>query len=239
MILGRWLSEEGGQGASDRRADPRHRCRAKSEIYEILYELAAQGMAIVVISSELPEGHGDCGRILVMCEGRIAAEIDRSDFDEHRIPRSSTFRMPQPRRHPSRTGKLTMTTSLKKNSSRRTGPAGDLCAAFVVVSLTVPNSSPNATCSACCSRGDHRRRRLHHDVLPASRDFDLSSLYRSLLGMVAVMASNATGSIVLGLLAALACGGIVGLANGVVIARFRINALITTLATMQIVRASP
>jgi L-arabinose transport system permease protein len=54
--------------------------------------------------------------------------------------------------------------------------------------------------------------------------------------MIAVMVSNATGSIPLGLLAALVCGSIVGVVNGVVIARFRINALITTLATMQIVR---
>jgi L-arabinose transport system permease protein len=50
------------------------------------------------------------------------------------------------------------------------------------------------------------------------------------------MVSNATGSIPLGLLAALLCGAVVGLVNGIVIARFRINALITTLATMQIVR---
>jgi L-arabinose transport system permease protein len=71
----------------------------------------------------------------------------------------------------------------------------------------------------------------------ASRDFDLSvGSTVAFSGMVAVMASNATGSIILGLLAALACGSLVGLLNGVVIARFRINALITTLATMQIVR---
>jgi L-arabinose transport system permease protein len=38
--------------------------------------------------------------------------------------------------------------------------------------------------------------------------------------MVAVMASNATGSIMVGILAALLCGGAVGLINGVVIARF-------------------
>jgi L-arabinose transport system permease protein len=55
-------------------------------------------------------------------------------------------------------------------------------------------------------------------------------------GMVAVMASNATGSIILGLAAALFCGAVVGFVNGLVIAKFRINALITTLATMQIVR---
>lgn len=71
----------------------------------------------------------------------------------------------------------------------------------------------------------------------AARDFDLSvGSIVAFAGMVAVMASNATGSITVGILAALLCGGAVGLINGVVIAKFRINALITTLATMQIVR---
>jgi L-arabinose transport system permease protein len=71
----------------------------------------------------------------------------------------------------------------------------------------------------------------------AARDFDLSvGSIVAFAGMVAVMASNATGSIVMGVLAALLCGSIVGLFNGLVIAKFRINALITTLATMQIVR---
>ncbi|WP_445678723.1 L-arabinose ABC transporter permease AraH [Radicibacter daui] len=71
----------------------------------------------------------------------------------------------------------------------------------------------------------------------AARDFDLSvGSTVAFAGMVAVMASNATGSIILGLLTALVCGGVVGFINGFVIAKFRINALITTLATMQIVR---
>ncbi|OJU51909.1 MAG: L-arabinose ABC transporter permease AraH [Mesorhizobium sp. 61-13] len=71
----------------------------------------------------------------------------------------------------------------------------------------------------------------------AARDFDLSvGSIVAFAGMVAVMASNATGSIFVGVLAALLCGSIVGLFNGLVIAKFRINALITTLATMQIVR---
>ncbi|RUU75584.1 L-arabinose ABC transporter permease AraH, partial [Mesorhizobium sp. M7A.F.Ca.MR.362.00.0.0] len=71
----------------------------------------------------------------------------------------------------------------------------------------------------------------------AARDFDLSvGSIVAFAGMVAVMASNYTGSILLGLLAAIACGAFVGFINGVVIAKFRINALITTLATMQIVR---
>ncbi|PIO98187.1 L-arabinose ABC transporter permease AraH [Pleomorphomonas carboxyditropha] len=71
----------------------------------------------------------------------------------------------------------------------------------------------------------------------ASRDFDLSvGSIVAFTGMVAVMASNASGSIVIGLITALACGTFVGFVNGVIIAKLRINALITTLATMQIVR---
>lgn len=71
----------------------------------------------------------------------------------------------------------------------------------------------------------------------AARDFDLSvGSTVAFTGMVAVMASNFTGSIALGLLVALAAGAAVGFFNGFVIAKFHINALITTLATMQIVR---
>jgi len=71
----------------------------------------------------------------------------------------------------------------------------------------------------------------------ASRDFDLSvGSSVAFSGMVAVMASNASGSIIVGLIAALLCGAVVGLLNGLVIAKLKINALITTLATMQIVR---
>lgn len=71
----------------------------------------------------------------------------------------------------------------------------------------------------------------------AARDFDLSvGSTAAFTGMVAVMASNTTGSILVGIGAALLCGAFVGFVNGIVIAKFRINALITTLATMQIVR---
>jgi ribose transport system ATP-binding protein len=48
---------------------------AKSEIYKLLNELAAQGRAIVVISSELPEVLLLSHRVLVMCEGRITGEV--------------------------------------------------------------------------------------------------------------------------------------------------------------------
>jgi ABC-type sugar transport system ATPase subunit len=49
---------------------------AKVEIYQLINDLAAQGKAILLISSELPEVLGMCDRILVMHEGRITGEID-------------------------------------------------------------------------------------------------------------------------------------------------------------------
>lgn len=73
----------------------------------------------------------------------------------------------------------------------------------------------------------------------AAGDFDLSvGSNLALGGMVAVLVSNMTGSLLYGILAAVVIGSLVGLVNGVVIAKFGINALITTLATMQIVRGA-
>lgn len=71
----------------------------------------------------------------------------------------------------------------------------------------------------------------------ASRDFDLSvGSTVAFSGITAVMVANVTGSIVLGIAAALLAGIVVGAINGAVIARLGVNALIATLATLQIVR---
>lgn len=58
---------------------------AKSEIYSIINMLVAQGNAVIVISSELPEILGICDRVLVFCEGRIAADLDQKDATQEKI----------------------------------------------------------------------------------------------------------------------------------------------------------
>ena len=58
---------------------------AKAEIHRLMSELAAQGLAVLMISSELPEILGMSDRILVMREGRIAAEFARGDADQETI----------------------------------------------------------------------------------------------------------------------------------------------------------
>jgi ABC-type sugar transport system ATPase subunit len=63
---------------------------AKSEIYKLMNELAAQGAAILMISSELPEVLGMSDRILVMHDGRIAGELSRAEATQEKIMHLAT-----------------------------------------------------------------------------------------------------------------------------------------------------
>ncbi len=58
---------------------------AKSEIHSLMCELAQQGMAILMISSELPEIMGMSDRIAVMHNGEIAATFDRAEATQQKI----------------------------------------------------------------------------------------------------------------------------------------------------------
>jgi L-arabinose transport system ATP-binding protein len=83
-ILGRWLSmpmkvlllDEPTRGID---------IGAKSEIYQIIHNLAADGIAVIVVSSDLMEVMGISDRILVMSEGAITGELSRDEANEARL----------------------------------------------------------------------------------------------------------------------------------------------------------
>jgi ribose transport system ATP-binding protein len=58
---------------------------AKAEIYKLIEETREQGMAVIVASSELEELLSICHRIVVLRQGRITAELERSQFSKERI----------------------------------------------------------------------------------------------------------------------------------------------------------
>ena len=62
----------------------------KAEVHRLLEELAAQGVALLVISSELPEVLRLANRILVMREGRLVAEFAHADATEETIVAAAT-----------------------------------------------------------------------------------------------------------------------------------------------------
>jgi rhamnose transport system ATP-binding protein len=62
----------------------------KAEVHRLLSSLAADGMAVLMISSDLPEILGMADRVLVMHEGRLTAEISRADATEESIMAAAT-----------------------------------------------------------------------------------------------------------------------------------------------------
>jgi len=65
---------------------------AKSEMYELMEDLASKGKSIIMISSELAEIQRLSDRVVVMCEGRITAELDIADATQEEIMKYATMR---------------------------------------------------------------------------------------------------------------------------------------------------
>jgi rhamnose transport system ATP-binding protein len=62
----------------------------KAEVHRLMSELAGQGLAVLMISSELPEVLGMADRVLVMHEGRLVRELTRAEADEESVVRAAT-----------------------------------------------------------------------------------------------------------------------------------------------------
>jgi len=63
---------------------------AKQEIYQLIESLAATGLSILFVSSELEEIIGMSDRVLVMHEGRITGELNRAELSEEAIMQLAT-----------------------------------------------------------------------------------------------------------------------------------------------------
>lgn len=91
VVLGKWLStspkililDEPTRGID---------VGAKAEIYKLINELTEQGMAIILISSELPEVMGMSDRMLIMYEGKVTGCISREQYSEELIMQHATGR---------------------------------------------------------------------------------------------------------------------------------------------------
>ena len=62
----------------------------KAEVHRLLSDLAGQGIAILMISSELPEVLGMADRVLVVCEGQVTAEFARADATPEAVMHAAT-----------------------------------------------------------------------------------------------------------------------------------------------------
>jgi len=90
-IIGRWLLTKPKVLLLD---DPTRGVDvgAKAELYRLMHQLCREGLGIILTSSELPELLTLCDRILVLCEGRLTAELARHEATEQRIMEAATMR---------------------------------------------------------------------------------------------------------------------------------------------------
>lgn len=84
-ILSRWLAEKGVRVIIMDEPTRGIDVGAKSEIYSVIYDLAAGGCAVVIVSSELPEVRGVCDRVCVMREGVLVRDFGREDAGESAV----------------------------------------------------------------------------------------------------------------------------------------------------------
>jgi len=91
LVIGKWLTADTDVLIFD---EPTRGIDvgAKSEIYRLLNDLAQQGKAIIMISSELPEILRMSHRIIVMCEGRVTGELTSAEATQEKIMQLATQR---------------------------------------------------------------------------------------------------------------------------------------------------
>jgi rhamnose transport system ATP-binding protein len=84
VVLAKWLAAEPRILVLD---EPTHGVDVgtKADVHRTISHLAAQGLTILLISSELPEVLGMSDRVLVMREGRLVAELSRAEATEERV----------------------------------------------------------------------------------------------------------------------------------------------------------
>ncbi|XAS76616.1 sugar ABC transporter ATP-binding protein [Dermatophilaceae bacterium Sec6.4] len=89
VVLGKWLARNPSVLIID---EPTRGIDVgtKAEVHRILDSLVTNGMAILMISSELPEVLGMADRVVVLHEGRITAALDRADADEATVMRAAS-----------------------------------------------------------------------------------------------------------------------------------------------------
>jgi rhamnose transport system ATP-binding protein len=94
VVLAKWLSTEPAVLIVD---EPTRGIDVgtKAEVHRLLSELAADGLAVLMISSDLPEVLGMADRVLVMHEGRLAAELPRAEATEETVVAAATGRTRQ------------------------------------------------------------------------------------------------------------------------------------------------
>jgi ABC-type sugar transport system ATPase subunit/ribose/xylose/arabinose/galactoside ABC-type transport system permease subunit len=230
---------------------------SKAEVHAMIAELAQQGLAIILISSELPELVGMCDRILVLREGQITARFTRDDVDQERIIRAATDAdgmapaSPPPVLQTAsvhsgdanrRVSAVNIAESLPRRLLRRREVGLGCAIAVVALPVMLLNARMVSSENLLAIAMDAALLMIvaaGQMLVLLTRNIDLS--VASVIGLAAYgsasfIHAHPSAPVLLGIGVACLIGLACGLANGVVVTLGRVPAIVVTLGTLAVFR---
>ncbi|MDR6287801.1 ABC-type sugar transport system ATPase subunit/ribose/xylose/arabinose/galactoside ABC-type transport system permease subunit [Inquilinus ginsengisoli] len=221
--------------------------QTKAEVHAMIAELARQGMAIILISSELPELLGMCHRVVVLREGRVAGEFAAAEATQERVMQAATGALAAPPPRPD----TPIAAPTSSSPSPRRSLAGfakrrelGLVAAIAAILLPIAVINPRVLSLENLTAISMDAALLiivavAQMLIIVTRNIDLS--IASVIGLSAYAAASVVQAhpelgIAAGLGVACATGIACGLVNGLVITRGGVPSIVVTLGTLAVFR---
>ena len=225
--------------------------QSKAGVHEMMANLASQGMAIILISSELPELLGMSDRMIVLREGRISGNFGREEATQEKIIEAATDAIAQKvegelvakSAHPNseRVERVPEQGLLKQIFARREfGLVAAMLAVIVPISIVNFRMLSGSNLSALAmDAGLLMIVAIAQMLVLVTRNIDLS--VAAVIGLAAYGAASTLHShpeigVLGGVLLACGIGLAAGVVNGLVITYGRVPAIVVTLGTMSVFR---
>ena len=225
---------------------------AKAEIYDLIRDLARRGYGIIMCSSELPEILTLCHRVVVFRDGQVTARFDHADATEEGIlaaaASSSTHGAPPPDRaappSPAPPPVPAAPPTIRDRIRRRASLFG-LAAVVALAVLFSPHRGGRLVFLDLGNLTDILRQVAEKGILAAGMtpviisggiDLSVGSLLALSATVSALLMMHGGFGVVTTTAIVLSLGGLVGLMNGAIIAAWRIQPFIVTLAMMSAAR---
>ena len=264
VVLSKWLAtrprvlilDEPTQGVD---------VQTKAEVHVVIADLARQGLAIMLISSELPELIGMCHRIVVLREGRVTAEIERAEATQERILFAATDaavgdrRLREEKCLPSPEPAGALSTAAGEESAagaseplplmrwmRAIAAQREIGLVLAIVAVVIPVVAINPRMLSVSNLSALAMDAALLTIVASgqmlvliTRNIDLS--VASVIGLAAYLSADLLrdhpdAGIALALALACAVGLLCGLLNGLVVTVGRVPAIVVTLGTLSLFR---
>jgi rhamnose transport system ATP-binding protein len=211
----------------------------KAEVHAMIADLAAKGIAIILISSEMPELIGMCDRIIVLREGQQTGEFSRADATQEAVVEAAT-------KPPEGTGPGSDEPEKARHDPfayfkrRELGLVAAMLAVVVPVAFINPRILSAANLTAISMDASLLVIAVLAQMLVLiTRNIDLS--IAAVIGLSAYVAASLVHALpsidlFVGFGSAAVVGTLAGLTNGLIITKGRIPAIVVTLAMMSILR---